>query len=75
MSGFAAQIAAEQARVAAGEPRCGHACPGCHGTAGLACVRLTHPDSEDNRTPHVVNQPGVGLVQWLGPCPIAGDAA
>ncbi len=74
-SGLVALVAAERKRVAAGEAGCGLVCPGCH-AEDVACLRVVHPDTEDNRTPHVgETSPGGGLVQWSGPCPIPGDTS
>ena len=57
-------VAAEQAQIQAGAAGCGFTCQ-CHG--GYVCVRLPHPDEEDNRVPHVGLMPDGTPVQWTGP--------
>ncbi len=81
---FADLIRAEQDRVAAGAPACGHTCP----EHQLTCVRTAHPHDPDadmgpdrargNVVPHVAqnidpqtSQPDGTLTQWVcsPPCP------
>jgi hypothetical protein len=69
---FADRIAAEEARVAAGEPGCGDSCP-CHGS--VTCIRVAHPHDADadmgpgippgDVVPHVGRDGDGALVQWV----------
>lgn len=69
-SGLAGLLAFERKKIAAGEATvCGYTCAD-HGNH--VCERAQHPDVPDNRTPHIADVTGVGLVQWTGPCVVEG---
>lgn len=68
---LAALLAAEERRVTDGEAGCGHTCP-CH--TPLVCARTRHPDTPDNRVPHLARQDDGAVVQWVGGCCDPADA-
>jgi hypothetical protein len=63
------RLNAEEAKVKAGRPGCGHTCPGCHG--GLTCARRAHTDTQ----PHAGRDADGNWVQWLDPCDAAAHTA
>ncbi len=71
MVGLAALLAQEEQRIAGGEAGCGYHCP-CHDP--LTCARAVHPDTPDERTPHLARTEGGQLVQWVGGCCTPPDA-